>query len=188
MNARIFVAGKADVADFARFLRFESRFQPSFFDNPVGIAIVDHLMKLPQIDAVGTKAPQALLEILFRAFVIALAVFRHEKNLIAPSAGGKSLTHPLFRTAVMVVPGVIEEVNPLVDGRMHNLNRFVFFLDGSDVPATQAENRYPFLGTTKHASWNSGGTGRGLCQYVLRQRDGQRGSQERMKEFTSGRS
>src|SRR5262249_46640975 len=87
MNTWIFVAGETDVADLPRLLSFESCLQSPLLDYPVGITIVDHLMKLPQIDAVCAEAPQAVLEIPFRTLVVALAVLRHEKNLVTPAAG-----------------------------------------------------------------------------------------------------
>ena len=44
--------------------RFERRFEAAFVEDPVGIVVVDHLVKLPEIEMIGLQAAQAVLQVL----------------------------------------------------------------------------------------------------------------------------
>ena len=96
MNARIFVAREADEPDLARLLRFERSLEPAFIEDPIRIVVVDNLVKLPEVEMVRPEPAQALFQALQRAFVIALSILRHQKNLVAPPIHGQGLAHAQF--------------------------------------------------------------------------------------------
>jgi len=71
---------------------------------------------------------------------VAGAVLGHEEDLLAFAVGLEGLAHDGLAAAVVVVPGVVEEVDAVVDGGVHDLDGFLLVLDGADVPAAQAED------------------------------------------------
>ena len=56
MNPGVFMPGKADEAHFACLLRFQRSFQATFFKYPIGIVVINHLMKLPEVQVIGLQA------------------------------------------------------------------------------------------------------------------------------------
>jgi len=99
-------------------------------------------VELPKVQVVGLEPPQAVLQVLERTLVVPLAVLGHEEDLVAPPPNGQGLAHDLFAVAVVIVPGVVEERQPLVEGGVHDLDGFLFVLDAADVPAAQADDRH----------------------------------------------
>ena len=56
VDARVLVAGEADVADLARLLRLEQRLHGAAFgEDAVGIVEADDLVELHEVDAVGLR-------------------------------------------------------------------------------------------------------------------------------------
>src|SRR5690606_36873388 len=75
---------------------------------------------LPQIDDVGLQSFEAFIEMLLRTFVITIAYLGHQKNLVATIRNRPA--HQLFAVTIVVVPSVVEIVETLVQGAMHQLN------------------------------------------------------------------
>ena len=110
-------------------------------EDPVRIAVVDDLVKLPEVEVIGTQAAEAVVEAPLRALVVPLAVLGHQEHLRAPAVGQRA-PHHLFGPAVVIIPAVVEEGHALVDRGVHDANGFGWVLDRPDVPAAQAENRH----------------------------------------------
>ena len=159
MNARVFVARKTDVADLPRLLRLKRGLEAAFLDHPIRVAVIHHFVKLPQVEVVGFQTPQAVLEALHGTGVIALAVLGHQENLLALALHGQRIAHPLLRAPVVVIPGVVKEGDPFFDRRMHDPDSFALLLDGSNVPASQAEDGDALLGPAQDTGRNAGGAG-----------------------------
>ncbi len=124
---------------------------------------------LPQVDPVGSEAAKAVVQALHRARVIALAVLGHEEHLLAASAGERA-PHDLLRAAVVIVPAVVEEGEPLVDGGVHDADRLVRILQRSDVPPAEAEDRHALAGPAQQTRRQSRGNGRLLAgEDIVRQ-------------------
>jgi len=95
-------------------------------------------VELPEVDDVGLQAFEAVFEMLPGPLGVAGAVLGHEEDLLAFAVGLEGLAHDGLAAAVVVVPGVVEEVDAVVDGGVHDLDGFLLVLDGADVPAAQA--------------------------------------------------
>ena len=64
MDARVLVAGEADVAELARLPRLEERRVGAVVvEDAVRILVADDLVVLDQVDAVGLQAAQGLVEL-----------------------------------------------------------------------------------------------------------------------------
>jgi hypothetical protein len=98
------------------------------------------LVELPQVDDVGLQAFQAVFEVLAGALGVAGTVLGHEEDFLALAVHRQGLAHDGLAAAVVIIPGVIEEGHALVDGSVHDLDRFLLVLDAADVPAAQAED------------------------------------------------
>ena len=61
VDPRILVAGEPDVADLARLSRLDGCFQATLFEDPVRIVVIDDFVKLPEVDPVRLKPPQAVV-------------------------------------------------------------------------------------------------------------------------------
>ena len=152
MDAGILVPSKADVPDFAGFLGLESRLQAALLEHPIRVGVIDHLVELPEIDAIRAHPSQAVLEIAHRALVVALAVLGHQEDLVTLARLGEGATHDLLGPTIVVVPSVVEEGHALVDGDMHHPHGLVLVLDRTDVPAPETHNRDLLVGAPQPAS------------------------------------
>ncbi len=171
MDARIFVARETDEAHLARLLGFQRRLEASFVEDPIRIVVVHHLVELPQVEMVGPEPAQAFVQVLQRPFVVALAVLRHQEYLVAAAVHAQRLAHHLFGVAVVIIPSVVEEVDALVHGRVHDADGFALVLHRSDMPAAQTYDRDALPGLAEYASGNPGrGRATGLGDYLFRQR------------------
>src|SRR5918997_873827 len=101
MDAEILVAGEADVAHLAGLARFDGGLETPFLEHPVRIVVVDDLVELPEVDAIGPQTPQAVVEALHRPGVVALAVLGHEEDPAAAPVRERA-AHDLLGTAIVV--------------------------------------------------------------------------------------
>ena len=182
MDVRVLVAGEADEAHLARLARLEGRPQAALLEHPVGIVVVDHLMELPQVEVIGTEAPQAVVQAPLRALVVPLAVLGHEEDLLPSPVLGQRASHQLLGAPVVVVPGVVEERDSLVEGGVHQSDRLRVVLDRSDVPAAEREDRDALARAAQDASGKPGsGGGARLGEHLFAERR-QGGSDRRLLE------
>ena len=64
VDRRVLVAGEAEVADLAVLERLEAGVDGAVLgEDPVGVVVVDHLVELPEVEAVGLEAAEAVLEV-----------------------------------------------------------------------------------------------------------------------------
>ena len=170
VDGRVLVAGEADEPHLAFLLRLEPLGEHALFDDPLGVVVVIDFVELPEVDAIGAQPAQAVLEALERARVVAVAVLGHEEDLLAPSVHGQGSSHQLLGPSVVVVPGVVEERDPLVESRMHEARGLRLVRDGADVPAAEGKDGDPLPRTPEHARGKATGTGGGrLGDHLLSQ-------------------
>ena len=95
--------------------------------------------------------------------VVALAVLGHEEDPLSPPVHGEGPAHELLGAPVVVVPRVVEEGDALIQGGVHEADRFQVVLDGPDVPASDPDNRDPLAGAAQEARGNARGGGGALA-------------------------
>ena len=155
------VAGEADVAHLARFFGLVQRLDHAALGKvPLGVVVVDALVDLPQVEVVGLQALQRLFE-LPQAHLLVAAVgadLGHQEDLVAPPL--ESLAHPLLALAVVVLPGVVEEVHAGVDGLVNDGDGF---LEGGSVAQAVAAHADDRDASPWSARTACAGSGRGRC-------------------------
>jgi hypothetical protein len=106
----IFMAGEADEADFAGFARIEKSLdRAAGRKETIGIFHANHLMELELIDVAGLEPLERFIELLRGGLFSAAIRFRYQENRLA--------------VTVVLVPGVVHEVNAAVDGGADDLRR-----------------------------------------------------------------
>lgn len=142
VNTRVFVASKAKKSYFTRLSGFDCGAKTALFNDPFGIVIPVAFVELPKIEVVGLQTRQRFVETAHGSFVVAIAVLRHEEDFVALAIHCKRPSHDVFRHAVEIIPGIVEERETFINCRMHDADRFrfVFLRRSSDVPSTQTEN------------------------------------------------
>ena len=120
VDARILVAGKADVAELALFLGLHEAFHgPALGEDPVGIIEAQDLVVLHEVDMVGAQAQERLVDLL-EGFLLGPPVhLGHQEDLVAVAILRQGRAHAQFRAAFVVVPTIVHEgdapVDPFVD-------------------------------------------------------------------------
>ena len=142
VDARVAMPGEADVPNLARFLGFHCRPYATVLEDPVRVVLVDDLVELPEIQIVRPQPLEAFVDAAHGARVVAFAPLGHQEDLVPPATARQRLAHHLLAAAVVVVPGVVEEGDAFVDGRMHHLDRrgFVLGRREADVPTAEAKH------------------------------------------------
>ena len=158
VNEWVLVAGETDVSNLAGLFGFDGCLDPPSFEHPIGIIVVVDFMELPQVQMVRLKAAKTVLQALHRPSVVALAVLGHEKHLVASSTLCQGFPHYLLAQATRIFPSRVEEGDPLVNRRVHHVDRrgLVFGSHRSHVSAAQAENRDLFARTPESSSRDAG--------------------------------
>lgn len=153
MNVGRFVPRETDIADFAGFLRFKKFGQPALLHHPFRVVVPVDFMHLHEINDIRIETFEALVDHLANAFGIAGTNFGHEEASFSPFAaiGGECFPHDEFTAAIVVIPTIVEEGEAFVDRRVHDFDGVLGIFDGSDVPATQAENRDVLFGFAEGA-------------------------------------
>ncbi len=129
MDRRILVARESQEADFALFLGLQRIFDGTpLVEDPVGIVVVDDLMKLPEVEMIGTQPPQAVFQVLLGVLGGAAAALGHEEDLVAAIALRERLAHAFFADAVVIIPGVVKKRDSLIDGPLDEPNTLAFIL------------------------------------------------------------
>ena len=89
---------------------------PPRLEDPLGVVVVVDLVELPEVEVIGLEPAQAVLEVRLGVLGGAAAALGHEEDLVAPAPLRDRLAHPVLGLAVHVVPGIVEERDPFVDG------------------------------------------------------------------------
>src|SRR5258708_39377822 len=115
MNVRTLVTCEADKANLARLLGFQDGFHRSAFgENAVRVGVANHFVKLEEIDPVGLKSAQGLVDLTRGGGLIAPIDFGHEKSFLAITVT-KRVAHADFALATVIVPAVIEKMDSVID-------------------------------------------------------------------------
>src|SRR5213595_1549970 len=116
MYVRIFVAGESNVTKLPSFARFNQRGIRSFrVKDTMWIVKPDNFMMLDQIDVVDSKATQRFFKLFARLLLGPSIDLGHHKRTVAVAVT-QCPAHAFFTRAIVVVPGVVEEVNASIDG------------------------------------------------------------------------
>ncbi len=146
------MAGKADEARLALLLGLVQRLD----DAPLGVGefrvvVEAHAVYLPQVEAVGLEAAQRFVEHL-HGQVGAAAVgadLGHEENLFAPTLEGPP--HPVLGPAVPVLPAIVAEGDPGIDGLVREADGLFYRLEVAEVMAADSQGRHLLAGTTQRS-------------------------------------
>src|SRR5258708_19054277 len=115
MNVRTLVTCEADKANLARLLGFQDGFHRSAFgENAVRVGVANHFVKLEEIDPVGLKAAQGLVDLARGGSLIASIDLGHEKSFLAITSAQR-VAHADFTLAAVIVPAVIEKMDSVID-------------------------------------------------------------------------
>jgi hypothetical protein len=139
MDPRIFVSCKTNESNLAVLPRRKERCVRSIgIQNAVGIFKPDNFVMLNQIDTFNPETPQRFIQ-LPRSFLSRTPVdFGHEKSLFAISVT-QCFAHADFAGAIVVVPGVVEEVDSSVQRTSYDPNSQIFIdIFHSEVPSTNS--------------------------------------------------
>src|SRR2546427_13251156 len=102
MNSRVLVAGETDETDLARLARFERGLDSAFYEDPIGIIVVNQLVELPEVEMIRLQTAEAVFEALHGSLVIAIAVLGHQEDFVAAPIHGERFAHDLLRMAVVI--------------------------------------------------------------------------------------
>jgi hypothetical protein len=89
---------------------------------------------------IGFETAQGLFEHLHGDFLVAAvgADLRHEHRFVSSSA--ESVTKPFFTLAVVILPGIIEEIDAGVEGLLHDAGGFLQILGRCEMEATDPKD------------------------------------------------
>ena len=150
MNARVLVAGEADVAELSRLSRLDERSVGAVVvEDAVRILVAQDLVVLDQVDAVGLQATQRLVDLPRGLFFRAAVDLGHQEDF-APVAVAECFAHADLAGAVVVVPAVVHEVDAAINRIANDTDtqRFIHLFE-AEVPASKTDGGYPFFGAAE---------------------------------------
>ena len=141
-------------------------------------------MELQKIDVVDLQPLERLVELAGGGLLGAAVDLGHQEGLLAVAVL-EGLAHPLLALAVVVIPGVVEEIEAAVERRADDLKALLLG-DPPDVSAADADEgdllpRAP-EGAVRHPLPHLGGPGESAGAH------GHRGSGRQLQELTPGNS
>ena len=142
MDFRVLVSGETDVTQLSCLPRRQQGGVGAVIgEDAVRVFEAEHLVMLDQVDAVGFQPAQRLFELPGRFLPGAPVDLRHQKRPVAvPVAQGPP--HPPLTLPAVVVPGVVEKVDPPVQRRAHDAQGRRFGqIRKTEVPAAKADGR-----------------------------------------------
>ena len=158
MDRRVLVAGEAQEADLPLLLGLEGVFDRTpCGEDPVGVVVVDDLVELPEVEMIGAEPAQAVFQVRLGVLGGPAAALGHEEDLVAAVPLRDRLAHALFGAAVVIVPGVVEEGDSLVDRPLDQADAVVFVWMDAAVVASQADHRDGLAGSSERPQGNSRG-------------------------------
>ena len=119
------MTGESHVADLPLLFRAIERLDHAArLEVMLRIVIVDAFVHLPEVEIIRSQPSQRLLELPHRHFRVApvRADLRHQENRFTTIFD--RATHPLFAFAVVIFPGVVQEVDTRIDRGVNNPHRF----------------------------------------------------------------
>ena len=88
-------------------------------ENPPGVSVILNRMELQQVNPVGFQPAEALLHLFAYSFIIPGTDLGHQYDLVPPGIGTQSRTHVFLICAIVILPGIIEESDPMIHRLMH---------------------------------------------------------------------
>lgn len=141
VDGGVLVAGEADEAHFALLLRLEQGFGGAAGgEDELGVVEIDDLVDLPDIEVIGLQTAEGILEHA-HGHGLAPAVgadLGHEHGLVAPAFQRGAEARLAF--AVVIFPGVVEEIDAGLEGLMDDLFRDFRVGRGAEMKSAQAES------------------------------------------------
>jgi hypothetical protein len=140
MDPRIFVSRKAYESDLACFTGVDQgRIRSLRIKNAMRIFKPENLVVLNQIDPFDAEPPERFIQ-LPRGFLSRSPVdLGHEKTLFAISIA-QCFPHPGFAGAVIVIPGIVEEIDSSIYRSPDDSNSEVLIdIWKSEVPSTKSD-------------------------------------------------
>ena len=86
-----------------------------------GSVIANHFMELEQIDLIRLQPSQGFIELCRSSGFVPAVDLGHQEGFLA-IAIAQGFAHSNFALSTVVVPAVIEEVDPFIDSRANNAN------------------------------------------------------------------
>ncbi len=156
MNLGILVPGEPDVTKLARLLRLAHCLQRAALrENPIHIALADDLVELHQIDVIDPQPPERLVDLLRGGRLVASVDLRHQKRFVAIAVRERfshaNLTHPF-----MIVPAVVHEIDPAIDGCANEADALLLVALHADMVATEPDERDFLAGAPERAARHAG--------------------------------
>ena len=126
----------------------------------LGIVVVDALVNLPEIEMVGPQAPQRFVELAHRDLGVASvrADLGHQEHRV-PAILDRASHSPLA-LAVVILPGVVEEVDAGVDRFVNDPNRLGDGPGFAEVIAAESEDGHQVAMPAKQSALDRAVAGR----------------------------
>src|SRR6266851_3457355 len=137
MDVRTLVSCEADEADLARLPRIQDGLHPSAFGkNAIRVGVANHFVELEEINPVGLKTAQRLVDLACSGGFGAPVDLGHKKGFLA-IAVAQRVTHADFTLATVVVPAVVEKIDAFIEARADDANAFLRFRLFAKMIATE---------------------------------------------------
>src|SRR5258708_26156240 len=109
-------------------------------EDPVRIFQSNNLMELHQVDAIRLQPLQRFVDLPGGGLPGPAVNLRHEEDSLAVAVAQR-LAHADFADAAIIIPAVVHEGQPPIDGAADNRNTLRFVSLFADVIPTQADGR-----------------------------------------------
>ncbi|GAH66957.1 unnamed protein product, partial [marine sediment metagenome] len=93
------MAGETDKPDLANLPCFNCLLYRTFGEDPVRLSLMDDFVELEQVDLVGLKSSETLIQLLPKRYSVTSVVFGHEEDLLSVTIL-ESASHNLLTSAV----------------------------------------------------------------------------------------
>src|ERR1700730_10428378 len=124
MHVRVLMPCEADKANLPSPLGFQDCLHRSpFGKNAVRVGFTNYLVKLEEIDPVGLKPSQRLVDLVRGGGLTAPIDLRHEKGFL-PVPAAQRVAPGNFTLAAVVVPAVVEKIDSFIQPRPDDANAF----------------------------------------------------------------
>src|SRR3989454_8769359 len=141
MNERVFMSSKSDVTDLPGSLRFYHGLNcTTGCEDPVRVFQSNNLMELHQINAIRVQPLQRFVDLPGGGLPGPAVNLRHEEDSLAIAVTQRP-PHADFAGAAIIIPAVVHEGDPPVNGAADNRYTLRFVSLFADVIPTQADGR-----------------------------------------------
>jgi hypothetical protein len=118
-------------------------------EDPMRVFVSDHFVVLHEVDAVGAQTTKRLVQLSSCLGLRSTVNLGHEKRFLPVPVSQRS-THSNLARAVVIVPAVVEEIDPAIDGLVKDAGAQAFIdVRQTQVPPAQTDRGYAFAGSAK---------------------------------------